>query len=269
MRTKVVTAMLGILAAMLIAVDPAYAAEESRKATTEAAESETEETKKETKKATEKATEKPTEKHTEKETKNSESVPFVDDFDLAFSPEGNLILVDDFVTSSGKQFMTVMTKAGNTFYIIVDRDADGNRNVHFLNQVDERDLLTLMDESEAEEASASLESEKEEREQKDSTTVPDETKAPEKEEGEKDKLKSILTIAVPIAVVIGVLILFIMKKKKSSGHPVQRLRDRMKKTRMSTNSDRMTRPNPGLLFFMLLFSSDENGGAREKRYRQR
>ena len=226
MRTKVVTAMLGILAAMLIAVDPAYAAEESRKATTEAAESETEETKKETKKATEKATEKPTEKHTEKETQNSESVPFVDDFDLAFSPEGNLILVDDFVTSSGKQFMTVMTKAGNTFYIIVDRDADGNRNVHFLNQVDERDLLALMEESEAEEASASLEAEHEESIQPNELSESKETKEPTKEpEGSDDQLKKILTFAIPIVVVAGVLILYLVKKRKSGGRPFDTNRD--------------------------------------------
>ena len=223
MRTKVVTAMLGILAAMLIAVDPAYAAEESRKATTEAAESETEETKKETKKATEKATEKPT----EKETQNNESIPFVDDFDLAFSPEGNLILVDDFVTSSGKQFMTVMTKAGNTFYIIVDRDADGNRNVHFLNQVDERDLLALMEESEAEEASASLESEREEKRQSSEPLESTETKEPAiNPEENDDQLKKILTIAIPVTVIVGVLILYLVKKRKSGVRPSDTNRDK-------------------------------------------
>ena len=62
----------------------------------------------------------------------------------ALTPDGNLSLIDDIGSSarSGKQFITVETKNGNVFYLIIDRD-DGE-TVHFLNQVDEADLLTLM-----------------------------------------------------------------------------------------------------------------------------
>ena len=68
------------------------------------------------------------------------------------SPEGNLSLVDDIdgEASEDKQFITVTTKKGNYFYIIIDRAADGENTVHFLNQVDEADLLSLMDEEEIE-----------------------------------------------------------------------------------------------------------------------
>ncbi len=228
MSIKVVTNMLGILAAMLIAVDPAFAAE--TKVTKETQETTVTETEKRTEKSSdkqsEKQTEKPTEKQTSRETGSDSNVPFVDDFDLAFSPEGNLILVDDFVTYSGKQFMTVMTKAGNIFYIIIDRDADGNQNVHFLNQVDERDLLSLMDESEAEEASASLKAEHEESIQPNEPSESKETKEPTKEpEGSDDQLKKILTFAIPIVVVAGVLILYLVKKRKAGGRPFDTNRD--------------------------------------------
>ena len=62
------------------------------------------------------------------------------------TPSGNLSLVDDaFVESIGeKQFITVETKNGNYFYIVIDR-AGHTDNVHFLNLVDEFDLLALLD----------------------------------------------------------------------------------------------------------------------------
>ena len=64
----------------------------------------------------------------------------------ALTPDGNLSLIDDIGSSarSGKQFITVETKNGNVFYLIIDRDDGGEETVHFLNQVDEADLLTLM-----------------------------------------------------------------------------------------------------------------------------
>ena len=64
----------------------------------------------------------------------------------ALTPDGNLSLIDDIGSStrSGKQFITVEMKNGNMFYLIIDRDDEGEETVHFLNQVDEADLLSLM-----------------------------------------------------------------------------------------------------------------------------
>ena len=72
---------------------------------------------------------------TENETPSASSEPF--------TPDGNLTLVDD--TESGdKEFITVQTKDGNTFYLIIDHASDED-NVYFLNLVDEEDLLALID----------------------------------------------------------------------------------------------------------------------------
>ena len=72
------------------------------------------------------------------------------DDDAALTPEGNLTLVDDIVTSDGKEFLTVVTKSGNYFYLIIDRDDEGESTVYFLNQVDEYDLTALMSDEELE-----------------------------------------------------------------------------------------------------------------------
>lgn len=69
----------------------------------------------------------------------------------ALTPDGNLTLVDDIgSTGSGKQFITLQSKNGNVFYLIIDRDDEGAETVHFLNQVDEADLLALTEDGEIE-----------------------------------------------------------------------------------------------------------------------
>jgi len=73
----------------------------------------------------------------------------------ALTPDGNLTLVDDIMQDESyyvqdeqvvqnKQFITVQSKNGNTFYIVIDR-SDNTENVYFLNLVDEADLMALME----------------------------------------------------------------------------------------------------------------------------
>ena len=79
---------------------------------------------------------------------------------IPFTSEGNLTLVDECFQDEStydndewvireKQFVTVESKSGNTYYIIIDH-AGKTDNVYFLNLVDEADLMALMEEGEFE-----------------------------------------------------------------------------------------------------------------------
>ena len=86
-------------------------------------------------------------------TDEEDVVTVTDEETGALTPEGNLTLVDDYHTDysdgSGQQFITLVSKSGNTFYLVIDRNAKGQQTVHFMNLVDEADLLALMEEEEA------------------------------------------------------------------------------------------------------------------------
>ena len=62
-------------------------------------------------------------------TEEEEAVTVTDEETGALTPEGNLTLVDDYHTSysdgSGQQFITLVSKSGNTFYLVIDRNAKG------------------------------------------------------------------------------------------------------------------------------------------------
>jgi len=87
------------------------------------------------------------------DTSEEDAVTVTDETSGALTPEGNLTLVDDYHTDysdgSGQQFITLVSKSGNTFYLVIDRNAKGQQTVHFMNLVDEADLLALREEEEA------------------------------------------------------------------------------------------------------------------------
>ena len=108
-------------------------------------------------------------------TDEEEAVTVTDEETGALTPEGNLTLVDDYHTNysdgSGQQFITLVSKSGNTFYLVIDRNAKGQQTVHFMNLVDESDLLSLMEEEDADayttekEAAAQAEQERKQAEE--------------------------------------------------------------------------------------------------------
>lgn len=77
----------------------------------------------------------------------------------ALTPDGNLTLIDDILQVEvyeseeselvEKQFITVQSKNGNYFYLVIDRVGD-TENVYFMNLVDEADLMALMEEGSTE-----------------------------------------------------------------------------------------------------------------------
>lgn len=141
------------------------------------------------------------------------------------TPEGNLTIVDDVKDSStGKEFITVVTKNGNYFYIVIDRDAKGNATVHFLNLVDDRDLLELLSEEEVQDYKDQLAT---------MPTVPEETEptepkptepAPTEPGSEFDPQmdrETMIMLALPIVVLIvgGFAAYFVFSRKKPKSAP--------------------------------------------------
>ena len=128
------------------------------------------------------------------------------------TPDGNMNLVDDMVTSSGKQFITVTTRDGNYFYIIIDRDDNGNQTVYFLNQVDEADLLSLLDEDELKDYTES------QKPTEPAPTEPPQTQPTEAPAPNEEKNSGSLTALLPVlllgAIGIGGFVMFSGKRKK-------------------------------------------------------
>ncbi len=130
------------------------------------------------------------------------------------TPEGNLTLVDDYGERNGEglQFITLVTKSGNWFYLIIDRDSEGEETVHFLNLVDERDLLTLMDKDyirdyqEKTDAAQEAEASSRPAEEGTQTEVPE----PRKEK----KGSKVLPVVIIILLMAGAGVWFFMNKKK-------------------------------------------------------
>lgn len=125
----------------------------------------------------------------------------------SLTPEGNLTLVDDIGASSGagQQFITLVTKSGNYFYLIIDRNDKGEENVHLLNMVDEADLFALMDEEQVKSFQTAQDAANAEKDEAEAAPqAPSETEKPEQQKAPKAEKK-----AAPVLPVIGVFIILI------------------------------------------------------------
>ena len=157
-------------------------------------------------------------------TDEEEAVTVTDEETGALTPEGNLTLVDDYHTDysdgSGQQFITLVSKSGNTFYLVIDRNAKGQQTVHFMNLVDEADLLTLMEEEDADAYTAEKEAAEQDKlkAEEEAKKAAEEAAASGTETPKENKVTKIasgfLGVVVLIALAAGGGIYTFMKQKR-------------------------------------------------------
>ena len=151
-------------------------------------------------------------------------VTVTDETSGALTPEGNLTLVDDYHTNysdgSGQQFITLVSKSGNAFYLVIDRNAKGQQTVHFMNLVDEADLLTLMEEEDADAYTAEKEAAEQDKlkAEEEAKKAAEEAAASGTEQPKENKVTKIascfLGVVVLIALAAGGGIYTFMKQKQ-------------------------------------------------------
>ena len=153
-------------------------------------------------------------------------VTVTDETSGALTPEGNLTLVDDYHTDysdgSGQQFITLVSKSGATFYLVIDRNAKGQQTVHFMNLVDEADLLALMEEEDADaytaekEAAAQAEQDKLKAEEEAKKAAEEAEKAADapKENKVTKYAAAFLGVVALIALVVGGGFYFFIQQKQ-------------------------------------------------------
>jgi len=145
------------------------------------------------------------------------------------TPQGTGVLLEDVCsTEVSRQFITVQSRGGKVFYIIIDTDRNG-QNVYFLNSVDDFDLLTFSGdfpdgvveayEEAKEEALKAINGEDSEN----TETKPTRPSAsnPEAEEETAGGMQNIIIAIIGGAFLIGLVYFKVIKPKKNGGKQKQ------------------------------------------------
>lgn len=152
----------------------------------------------------------------------TESLP-----DTALTEEGNATLGDTATSSDDKEFITVQTKKGTTYYIVIDHQRDSN-NVYFLNAVDDSDLASFVDEETTSSVVGLPSTDKVDAtaDTSDTVTKPDTDRTTDEADAKEDEStqKQVLAnsgnrniMIIGIAAIV-LLVVVILKKKKKSDH---------------------------------------------------
>ena len=143
---------------------------------------------------------------------------------MPYLADGNSHTLDVlYSAATNKQFITVQTKSGNTFFLVIDYDKpiDAESEMYetyFLNLVDERDLLALMDESEMPTATPRIVYVTPEP-----TTVPASTTVPVADTTPPKEDNKQMTAIIALAAILGIggiggFLFFKSKRGKSNAH---------------------------------------------------
>lgn len=120
------------------------------------------------------------------------------------TPQGNLSLQDDITEEENQsiQFITVTTKQNHTFYLVIEHKKNG-QNVHFLNQVDEADLMNLMTEEEKKAYEESIKKAELNTQEEMPNTEPKE-ETPKEKEVKKETSKNSVNPMILLFVFVGI-----------------------------------------------------------------
>lgn len=139
---------------------------------------------------------------------------------MPYQADGNSHTLDVlYSAATNKQFITMQTKSGNTFYLVIDYDKPIDEEAemyetYFLNLVDERDLLALMDESEMPTATPQIVyATPEPTTVPVATTVPTQTEPPAKENNQSTAVLALVAILA-----LGGVGAFLFLKNKNSNN---------------------------------------------------
>ena len=112
---------------------------------------------------------------------------------IPFTIAGNGEVEDNITDDSSKEFFTVKTKGGNTFFLVIDR-ARNSENVYMLSMIDEYDLQEFLTDEER----------NSKEEETPAVVLPETTPEPETEVEESEKDDGKLTKLLAIVFVLGV-----------------------------------------------------------------
>ena len=102
---------------------------------------------------------------------------------IPFTIAGNGEVEDNITDDSSKEFFTVKTKGGNTFFLVIDR-ARNSENVYMLSMIDEYDLQEFLTDEER----------NGKEEEKPAVVLPETKPEPEQDDGKLTKILAIVFV---------------------------------------------------------------------------